>query len=131
MFPAIFFDRTNEKVFTLMSDDPESKKLERLCIPVAIKKIPRNILGAPVDVEILGYGNNGKVESLACRVRSTDSNMQNILAGMKRPIIPLSFQDDADIKEAPFLDFKWNKQPYKCRGFFGVYDEKTRKYIFE
>lgn len=131
MYPAVFFDRTNEKVFTLMSDNPESQKLTRLCIPIAVNKIPRNILGAPIDVEILGYGNNGKVESLACRVKSSNADMQKILAGIKRPIIPLSIQNESDMKDAPYLDFKWNKNPYKCRGFFGVYDEKTRKYIFE
>lgn len=78
---GVFFDEINEKVIRLMADEP----LKRISKKPFIKlfeendKIPEELYGTPIIVEILGYGNDGQNEGVVCRLQSTKPDVQKIL----------------------------------------------------
>ena len=128
MYTAIFFDGANQKVMRLMGDDRLECEIKRLHIPIQKdpEVVPRELFGTPVTVEILGYGNNGKNESLACSMYCEDKNLQDILDDVKLPTITISVSEKENLGKTPYMKFNRFRVPYTCKGVFGGYDEMKR-----
>lgn len=87
--------------------------------PVTVSKA---LFGQKVDIQIVGYGNDGKNEGLKVHAFAKNPQLQKMIAQIPTPHITLSVSKDSQAKNTKYLSFS-PIEPICLTGTYGGYAE--------